>query len=78
MHRGYNAAKRCEEYRTSNDPHAEENVQIEYRKLTQGVELWKQRSIIREQEEIGQYARQVNKPPDDPSVRFLYHEPLHL
>ena len=78
MHRVYNAAKRCEEYRTSNDPQAEEKVEIEYRKLTQAVELWKQRSIIREQEEIERYARQVNKPPDDPSLRFLYHEPLHL
>ena len=44
----------------------------------QKMEMWKQRSIIREQEGIERYARQVNKPLNDPSLRFLYHEQLHL
>ena len=78
MHRAYNAAKRSQEYRESNDPLAEETIQLEYRKLMQGMEMWKQRSIVRMQEEIEQYARQVSKPADDPSLRFLYHEPLYL
>lgn len=79
VHRTYNAARICEDYRTSNDPQAEEKAQLNYRKLMQGMDIWKQRSIVREQEEIERFGRQVTKPPDDdPSLRFLYHEPLHL
>ena len=62
MHRAYCAARRCEEYRTSNnDSQTEEKIQLEYRKLMQGVEMWKQRSIIRNQEEIERHARQIGK-----------------
>jgi hypothetical protein len=63
----HNAAKRCQEYRDSNDPGAENKAQLEYRGLVQGMEMWKQQSIIREQEAIERFA-QLNNPPDDPSL----------
>lgn len=51
----YNTAKRCQEYRDSNDPGAEDKAQLEYRRLMQGMEMWKQLSIIGE-EAIKQFA----------------------
>jgi hypothetical protein len=71
--------KRCKEYRTlNNDPQTDEKIQFEYRKLMQGVEMWKQRPIIQKQEELNNMRRQISKLPDNPSLRFLRHEPLHL
>ena len=78
QHRAYNAAKRAQSWRQVNDPQMDEKIQMEYRKLVQGMDMWKQRAIVREQEEIERYARQVNKPSDDPQLRFLHHEPLYI
>jgi len=78
QYRGYIAAKRADTWRQENDPQKDEKIVVEYRKLMQGLDLWKQRAIIQEQEEIEQYARQVNTPSDDPQFRFLNHEPLYI
>ena len=78
QHRSYNAAKRAQSWRQVNDPQMDEKIQTEYRKLVQGMDMWKQRAIVRDQEEIELYARQVNKPSDDPQLRFLHHEPLYI
>jgi hypothetical protein len=78
QHRSYNAAKRAQSWRQVNDPQMDEKIQMEYRKLVQGMDMWKQRAIVRDQEEIELYARQVNKPSDDPQLRFLHHEPLYI
>src|SRR5271169_1074116 len=78
QHRVYNAAKRVHTWRQLNDPQRDEKIQIEYRNLMQGMEMWKQRAIVREQGEIERFSRQVNKLSDDPKLRFLHHEPLHI
>ena len=78
MHRSYTSARRVEELRVTKDPQAQQVAQIEFRKLVQGLEMWKQRSIVREQEEIERFARELMPAPTDPSRRFLYHEPLQL
>ena len=76
QHRGYNAAKRVHSWREIKDPQINEKIRIEYCKLMQGMELWKQRAVVREQEDIEQHAQKVNKPSDDPQLRFLHYEPL--
>lgn len=78
MHRSYISARRVEQLRATKNPHAEQVAQIEFRKLAQGLEMWKQRVIIREQEEIERFAREIMLAPTNPSQRFLYHEPLYL
>jgi len=77
-HRAYSMAKRSNDLRESGDPEAEDKIRVDYRVVLQGLELWKQRAIIRRQEEVERYARQVNQPFSDPALRFLYHEPLNV
>ena len=78
MHRSYISARRVHDLRATKNPQTQQVAQIEFRKLMQGLEMWKQRSIIREQEEMERFAREVMPAPTDPSRRFLYHEPMHL
>ena len=77
-HRVYSFAKLSNQLRRSGDPQAEEKIQLQYKEMMQGLNMWRERSIIREQEEIERYARRVAKPSTDPQTRFLHHEPLHL
>ena len=76
--RTYTFAKQSDIYRTSQDPQAEEKIQAEYQKLTQSFELWRQRSIVAQQETIELYCEQITPPSTDPALRFLWHEPLYL
>lgn len=78
QHRGYSTAKRVHSWREIKDPQRDEKIRVEYCKLMQGMELWKQRAVVREQEEIEQHAGKVNKPSDDSQLRFLQHEPLYI
>ena len=77
-HRVYSFAKLSDELRKSGDPLAGEKVQLEYRKMQQGLDLWRERSIIREQEELERFARGILEPSTSLHSRFLHHEPLHL
>jgi hypothetical protein len=78
MHRTYAFAQRSDVLRSSRDVNAEDEIRLEYEKLVQSLELWKQREVIREHEELEQYARSVATPSTDPHTRFLHHERLHL
>jgi hypothetical protein len=78
MHRAYAFSQRSDVLRSSGDINAEEEIQLEYQKLVQSLEWWKQREIIREHEEVEQYGRSVASPSTDPHTRFLHHERLHL
>jgi hypothetical protein len=78
LHLTYRFAKRSDIYRTSGDPHAEEKVQSEYKELVRTYQEWKERDIIVQLEEIEQFARQTAAPCQDPSIKFLWHEPLYI
>jgi hypothetical protein len=78
LHQTYRFAKRSDIYRTSGDLNAEERIQVEYQELIQQFKAWKQRDVIVQQEEIEHFARQNVSPSNDPSLQFLWHEPLHI
>jgi hypothetical protein len=76
-HRTYTFSKKADIYRTSGDSQAEEKILDEYQKLVRQFEIWRQRTVIREQEDVERVARQMtNLSVDVP--RFLWYEPLHL
>jgi hypothetical protein len=80
MHRAYAFGRHSAELRATfpPDPLAAQKIENDYQSLMQGLELWKQRSIVVEQEDIERYARIVTPVPSDPALRFLHHEPLYL
>lgn len=80
MHRVYSFGRRSAVLRSMHppDPLADEKIGKESQLLMQALELWKQRGIIREQEEIERYGRLVTPAPTDPMLRFLHHEPIYL
>jgi hypothetical protein len=78
MHRAYVFSQQSDVLRSSGDINAEEIILLEYQKLVQSLEMWKQREIIREHEEIEQYARSIAIPSTETFTRFLHHERLHL
>ena len=80
MHRAYAFGQRSAKLRAKvpPDPFVFQKIENEYQMLMQGLELWKQRPVVREQEEIERHARLVMPLPTDPALRFLHHEPLHL
>src|SRR5579862_5117453 len=80
MHRIYTFGRKSSVLRATfpPDPLVAQKIDTEYQLLMQSLQLWKQRSIICEQEDIEQYARLISSPATDPFLRFLHHEPLHL
>jgi len=75
-HRAYIFGKKADEARARGA--GEETIKLEYRILMQGFEMWKQRSIIRQQEELERYARLTTPLKEDPQSRFLWYQPLPL
>jgi hypothetical protein len=78
LHSTYRFAKRSNIYRTSGLSDAEQKVRLEYEKLIQRYQAWKQRDLIIKQDQIERYA-QISIPESvDPFLRFLWHEHLNI
>ena len=75
--RTYRFARQSYEIRKSGDPHAEEKIALEYRKLIVSFKQWQLRSIVMEQEAIERRSSCLPNPPADKYHRFLSHEPLY-